>query len=226
LLNGRFEVLVKDGNKLDYGFLFPFGFKVEQKKAEKEKPVKAKDKSSGKIAKEEEKPEPEVKTIPLEEGIKWEGGAETAEELVLEEFEPRPAPPPAKPIRQIDLSKITCLYIEDQIDSQILFKVQMKELKDIKFAVSFEEAIPLFKSYNFDLIVIDMNLSGEYNGLDALKMVHQISGLESTPVIAVSAYVLPGDKEKFISSGFSDFISKPLFREKMIDSINKIFPAE
>jgi CheY-like chemotaxis protein len=223
-LNGRFEVLVKDGNKLDYGFLFPFGFPVEQKKIEKT--VKAKDKSPGKIAKEEEKSGPEVKTIPLEEGVKWEGGTETTEELVLEEFEPQPAPPPSKPSRQIDLSKITCLYIEDQIDSQILFKVQMKDLNDIKFAVSFEEAIPLFKSYNFDLIVIDMNLSGEYNGLDALKMIHQISGFESTPVIAVSAYVLPGDKEKFISSGFSDFISKPLFREKMLDSINKIFPVE
>jgi PAS domain S-box-containing protein len=226
LLNARFEVLVKEGNKLDYGFLFPFGFPVEQKKVEKEKPGKAKDKSAGKTVKEEEKPEPEVKTIPLEEGIKWERGTETTEELVLEEFEPQPAPPPAKPSRQVDLSKITCLYIEDQIDSQILFKVQMKDLNDIKFAVSFEEAIPLFKSYNFDLIVIDMNLSGEYNGLDALKMIHQISGFEATPVIAVSAYVLPGDKEKFISSGFSDFISKPLFREKMIDSINKIFPAE
>ncbi|MGE5810366.1 MAG: PAS domain S-box protein, partial [Ignavibacteria bacterium] len=121
LLNGRFEVLVKDGNKLDYGFLFPFGFPAEQKKIEKEKTFKAKDKSPGKTAKEEEKPEPEVKTIPLEEGIKWEGGTETTEELVLEEFEPQPAPPPSKPSRQIDLSKITCLYIEDQIDSQILF---------------------------------------------------------------------------------------------------------
>ncbi|HVO75505.1 MAG TPA: PAS domain S-box protein [Ignavibacteriaceae bacterium] len=225
LLNGRFEILVKEGNKLDYGFLFPFGFPVEQKKIEKEH-VKAKDKLPGKKAKEDEKHEPEVKTIPLEEGIKWEGGQETAEELVLEEFEPQPEPPPAKPSKQIDLSKITCLYIEDQIDSQILFKVQMKDLNDIKFAVSFEEAIPLFKSYNFDLIVIDMNLSGEYNGLDALKMIHQISGFETTPVIAVSAYVLPGDKEKFISSGFSDFISKPLFREKMIDSVNKIFQPE
>lgn len=226
LLNGRFEVLVKEGNKLDYGFLFPFGFQVE-KKVEKEKPAKTKEKPAGKTVKQEERQEPEVKTLPLEEGIKWEG--ETAsEELVLEEFEPESAtatPPPKPPQKEIDLSKISCLYIEDQIDSQILFKVQMKDLKDIKFAVSFEEAIPLFKSFRFDLIVIDMNLSGEYNGLDALKMVHQLPGFEKTPVIAVSAYVLPGDKEKFINSGFSDFISKPLFREKMLDSINKIFPS-
>jgi CheY-like chemotaxis protein len=218
--------LVKEGNKLDYGFLFPFGFQVE-KKVEKEKPAKTKEKPAGKMVKQEERQEPEVKTLPLEEGIKWEG--ETAsEELVLEEFEPESAtatPPPKPPQKEIDLSKISCLYIEDQIDSQILFKVQMKDLKDIKFAVSFEEAIPLFKSFRFDLIVIDMNLSGEYNGLDALKMVHQLPGFEKTPVIAVSAYVLPGDKEKFINSGFSDFISKPLFREKMLDSINKIFPS-
>ncbi|MEJ2495278.1 MAG: PAS domain S-box protein, partial [Ignavibacteriaceae bacterium] len=41
---------------------------------------------------------------------------------------------------KLDLSGLSCLYIEDQVDSQILFKVQMKGLKNIKYAVSFEEA--------------------------------------------------------------------------------------
>ncbi len=125
--------------------------------------------------------------------------------------------------RELVLSELKCLYIEDQVDSQILFKVQMKELKDIKFAVSFEDALPLLDSHNFDFIVMDINLQGEYNGLDALKIVRKMPAYQNIPIVAVTAYVLPGDKEKFIATGFSDFISKPIFREKMIDSLDKIF---
>jgi len=123
----------------------------------------------------------------------------------------------------LDLSKLNCLYIEDQVDSQILFKVQLKGLKDIQFAPSFEDALPLLDKYSFDFIVIDINLQGEYNGLDALKLIHKMPGYEKTPIVAVTAYVLPGDKEKFIAAGFDDFIAKPIFREKMIDSLQKIF---
>ncbi len=124
---------------------------------------------------------------------------------------------------KIDLSQLRCLYIEDQVDSQILFKVQMKELKEIKFAVSFEEALPLLDSDSFDFIVLDINLQGEYNGLDALKLIQKMPNYENVPIIAVTAYVLPGDKEKFIATGFNDFISKPIFKEKMVDSLTRIF---
>lgn len=124
---------------------------------------------------------------------------------------------------KLDISHLNCLYIEDQVDSQILFKVQMKGLKDIKYAISFEEALPLLDTEQFDFIVMDINLQGEYNGLDALKIIHKMPGYEDLPIIAVTAYVLPGDKEKFIATGFNDFISKPIFREKMIESLEKIF---
>ena len=124
---------------------------------------------------------------------------------------------------KLDTSKLSCLYIEDQVDSQILFKVQMKGLKDIQCAKSFEESVPLLDANKFDFIVMDINLQGEYNGLDALKIIHKMPGLEDIPIIAVTAYVLPGDKEKFIATGFNDFISKPIFREKMIEVLEKIF---
>jgi len=75
----------------------------------------------------------------------------------------------------------------------------------------------------FDFIVIDINLQGEYNGLDALKIIRKMPAYSKTPIMAVTAYVLPGDKEKFISAGFNDFISKPIFREKMIDALERIF---
>ena len=148
---------------------------------------------------------------------------ESAEELVITEQKQFINENPDFKKSKNGISSLRCLYIEDQVDSQILFKVQMKDLKNIQFAASFEEALPLLDSNEFDFIIMDINLQGEYNGLDALKVIHQIPKFQKIPVIAVTAYVLPGDKEKFIATGFTDFISKPIFRDKLVESLNKIF---
>lgn len=121
-----------------------------------------------------------------------------------------------------DVSRLDCLYLEDQIDSQILFKVQMKELKSIEFAPSLEKALPSIKTKKYDFLVLDMNLQGEYNGLDALRIIRKMPGYEYTPIIAVTAYVLPGDKEKFIAAGFNDFISKPIMRDKLLECLKNL----
>ena len=172
-----------------------------------------------KISIPDEKPE-EIES-EFEEKISEEDlyQSEPEEELAIEEepvsrFDKGPS---------LDLSGLTCLYIEDQVDSQILFKVPMKGLKEIRFCASFEEALPVLETQHFDFIVMDINLQGEYNGLDALKIIHRMPGFDHVPIIAVTAYVLPGDKEKFIATGFNDFISKPIFREKMVESLEKIF---
>lgn len=132
---------------------------------------------------------------------------------------------PSKPQKsdKLDLKHFTCLYLEDQVDSQILFKVQMKDLKKIEVANSLEKAFPIIENQKFDFIVMDINLQGEYNGLDALKIIRQLPGYQAVPIIAVTAYVLPGDKEKFIAAGFNDFISKPVLRENLYSTLEKVF---
>jgi len=174
------------------------------------------DSAHAKIEPVEETPITEIINVEEKPEVKQEVEPITEEEISIDET-PEPV------TRKNGISSLRCLYIEDQIDSQILFKVQMKELKNIQFAASFEEALPLLETQKFDFIVMDINLQGEYNGLDALKIIQQMSGFQNIPVIAVTAYVLPGDKEKFIATGFTDFISKPIFREKMLESLNKIF---
>jgi len=126
-------------------------------------------------------------------------------------------------IEQKSFESLSCLYVEDQVDSQILFKVQMKGLKSIEFANSFEKAIPLLQTKKFDFIVMDINLQGEYNGLDALRAIQKMPEYINVPIVAVTAYVLPGDRERFISAGFNDFISKPILRDKLETCLNNIF---
>ena len=246
LLNGKFEVLSK-GDKPDYGFIFHLGFSIVPETMEdsisrtdkeekqfiipKEIPEVKKD-----ITRDEPKPkisEEGFEEVPSsriilnkftfdEQEIDKPEPLGFDEELINLENEIRDIKPFRK-LEKLDLSLMSCLYLEDQIDSQILFKVQMKELKQIKFAVSFEEALPLLDNEQFDFIIIDINLQGEYNGLDALKIIRKMPAYMNIPIIAVTAYVLPGDKEKFVAAGFRDFISKPIFKEKMVDSLERIF---
>ena len=157
-------------------------------------------------------------TIMEQANVGYEGESEPEESDVLIEEKTADAD-----TKKINLSELKCLYIEDQIDSQILFSFQMSELKEIKFASSLEEAIPILENNNFDFILLDINLQGDYNGIDALKYIHKISGFETTPIIAATSYLLPGDKEKFISTGFDDFISKPIFHDNMVMSLSKVF---
>jgi len=217
LLKGEFKILGQLSDKNDYGFVFPVS--IAEVITEEQREVE----SAGTVEKMAEEKEIEIveKPLPLDEEIFEEEEYEAERVIPLSEM--KLSSPPKKIQEHVDLSSLSCLYIEDQVDSQILFKVQMKELKEIKFAVSFEDTLPLLDSIHFDFIVMDINLQGEYNGLDALKIIHKMPGYENIPIIAVTAYVLPGDKEKFIATGFNDFISKPIFREKMIESLEKIF---
>ncbi|MEJ5350244.1 MAG: PAS domain S-box protein [Melioribacteraceae bacterium] len=125
--------------------------------------------------------------------------------------------------KELDLSQLSCLYLEDQIDSQILFKSQMKELKSIEVAPSLEAAMPLLKTKRFDFLIIDINLQGEYNGLDALRIIQKIPGYKNVPMIASTAYMQPGARDNFIAAGFTDFISKPLLKEKIVEILKRIY---
>lgn len=238
LLNGKFEILERENKHSEFALILPLKldvFEVEQSEDtldnQEDEPKVSEEISSHDVEViEDELPitehvveefiieEPKIEQPIIEQKIIEEPEEELTVEQPVEMIQSS-----VTTKRPIDISKYSALYIEDQVDSQILFKVQLKELKEIKFAVSFEEALPLLNSHVFDFIVMDINLQGEYNGLDALKIIHRMPGFEKIPIIAVTAYVLPGDREKFIAAGFHDFISKPIFREKMVEVLEKIF---
>ncbi len=193
LLSAKKEVVMKDSVPYEFALLFPLKFVVVDKEKMEVETVAAK-----KVAETKLKPEK----------------AELKEAAVKAE-------PAVK--KELVVPHLSCLYLEDQVDSQLLFKVQMKDLKSIEFAPSFETALPLLKTRQFDFIVMDINLQGEYNGLDALRIIRKMAGYKDTPVIASTAYLQPGARESFINAGFTEFVSKPLLREKLIDVLKKIF---
>lgn len=193
LLSVKREVTTKDTEPYEYSLLFPLKFVVSDKE------------------------KMEVESV----AVKKEVEVKPKMEKTFEQGVTTPIEPAAK--KELVLSQLACLYLEDQVDSQLLFKVQMKDLKSIEFVPSFEAALPLLKTKKFDFIVMDINLQGEYNGLDALRIIRKMAGYKEIPIIASTAYLQPGARESFINAGFTDFVSKPLLREKVIEVLKTIF---
>jgi len=235
-LDARNEIISKDDKPTEFGIIFPDVLEVEaietedefaKAAKEREELLKAKE-AELKAGKEEVQEKKESEDVKIKEQVTSPASQTPVEKPLTKEETPIIEKEITKPTEKdekkpLNLALLRCLYVEDQIDSQILFKVQMKELQEIEFAKSFEEALPKIKGKEFDFIVMDINLEGEYNGLDALRVIQKLPGYHKKPIIAVTAYVLPGDRDKFIAAGFSDFISKPVLKEKLIDSLEKLF---
>ena len=88
-------------------------------------------------------------------------------------------------------------------------------------AYNCSEAIQKFQRRPYAVILMDIQLPG----MDGIETSRRIRGLERakgqarTPIIAMTAFALAGDKEKSLSAGMDDYISKPFQPDDLIKKI-------
>ena len=108
--------------------------------------------------------------------------------------------------------------IEDNEKNMKLFRAILKLIPDVGI---FEETrgdlgLELIKSGDPDLIILDIQLP-EMSGMDICIELRKIEKFKEIPIIAVTSFAMKGDKERILSAGFNEYISKPIkvkeFRE-------------
>lgn len=111
-------------------------------------------------------------------------------------------------------------------DNEINQKIAASFLKKMGHTVSVAsnglQALDKFNSQKFDLILMDIQMP-EMNGYDATRAIRDLEKIlkTRTPIIALTAHALRGDKEKCIQNGMDDYISKPLFYDDLQTIITK-----
>jgi CheY-like chemotaxis protein len=80
-------------------------------------------------------------------------------------------------------------------------------------------AIEKIKEKKFDLILMDIQMP-VLNGISTLKII-RTEKLTDSPVIAISAYANENDRDYFLSTGFDDFIAKPIRPKNLLETIDK-----
>ncbi len=104
----------------------------------------------------------------------------------------------------------TILYVEDNLDNLNLVK-RILEAAGYQFLGTDNAAdgIMLARRHNPDLILVDINMP-DVDGLTMTQELKADAKFEKTPIIAITANVMRGDRERTLSAGCDDYIQKPI----------------
>lgn len=100
---------------------------------------------------------------------------------------------------------------DDEIGSVFMRNFLSKQQFDVTLAGNGLKALELLKTEFFDLILMDIQMP-VLDGVSATKQIRESEGLSGrhTPIIALTAYALAGDRERFMAAGMDDYLSKPV----------------
>jgi len=121
-----------------------------------------------------------------------------------------------------DSVKKRILVVDNDNTTLMIIDAFLDEYYILDKAINGKEAINLAHLNKYDLILMDINLGKDDDGLTVTKKIKEIKGFRNVPVIAITAYAMVGDREKFIVGGLTDYISKPFLKSDLLNLIMKV----
>ncbi len=110
----------------------------------------------------------------------------------------------------MDMDSPKILYIEDNPENRLLVRrILEAEGYNVVEAVDGPSGLDAAAASPPDLILLDINLP-EMDGYELVGKLRQIPGLAKTPIIALTAYALRGDRERILAAGCDGYIQKPI----------------
>ncbi|MCK9426494.1 MAG: response regulator [Ignavibacteriaceae bacterium] len=114
------------------------------------------------------------------------------------------------------------LYVEDENISQRVVEKFLQGIIKLESAKTGQEALELANKTLYEGFLMDIHLCG-MDGKQVTEELRKLPQYVATTIIAVTAFAMQGDKEKFIEAGFTDYISKPFSRDELVTLIKKHF---
>lgn len=118
------------------------------------------------------------------------------------------------------------LYVEDNPDNRLLVRrILMVEGYTIVEAVDAREGLELARRELPNLILVDMNLP-EMDGYTLTRHLREIPELRHVPIVAMTANVMHGDREKSLEAGCDGYIPKPIDVDLLPEQIARFLRLE
>jgi two-component system cell cycle response regulator DivK len=120
----------------------------------------------------------------------------------------------------------TILYVEDNPENRMLVRrVLQAEGYGFLEAGNAPEAMDIVKTQRPDLILMDINMP-EIDGYTLTSRLKSIRDLENVPIIALTANVMKGDRERTIEAGCDGYIQKPIDVDKLPQQIHNFLKSK
>ena len=118
----------------------------------------------------------------------------------------------------------TIAVVEDNADNRLLLHAFLGDKYKIVEYETGALALEGFRTALPDLVLLDVSLPG-MDGLAVLDHIRADVKLQKLPVIALTAHAMHGDRERFLKSGFNDYVSKPIIDELVLfKAIERFLP--
>ncbi len=117
--------------------------------------------------------------------------------------------------------KGTVLYVEDNPDNRNLIRrVLSADGYDMIEAAKAEQAIEKLETEKIDLILMDINMP-DMDGYTLTAKIKRIEKFAKIPIVAVTANVMRGDREKSLEAGCDGYIQKPIDIDTLTQQIER-----
>ncbi|MCX7833543.1 MAG: PAS domain S-box protein [Ignavibacteria bacterium] len=113
------------------------------------------------------------------------------------------------------------LLVEDNLSNAEIIKIYLQDKFDIIWTKSITETLEKAREEVYDILIIDIDLGNEKDGLEILKELRKISKYKSKPFIAITGYTNFLDRQNLLEAGFTEHIAKPFRKEQLLSIIKK-----
>jgi CheY-like chemotaxis protein len=140
-----------------------------------------------------------------------------------------PSPPPgqtqirhATAQQPVRLNGMKVLMIDDNIVNRRVLRALLDEHEfEFTEAENGQIGLDVMAQTVFDLVLLDIHMP-VLDGVETIKAIRQSEVLHLTPVIALTANAMTGDREKYISLGMDGYVSKPVNYDELMTEINRV----
>jgi signal transduction histidine kinase/CheY-like chemotaxis protein len=134
--------------------------------------------------------------------------------------------PPAPPARNTGLSLRVLLAEDNAVNRTLVVRLLRKHGHTVTLTADGVEAAAAFAPGLFDLVLMDLQMPrlGGLEAAAAIRAREKASG-SHTPIIALTAHALKGDRERCLRAGMDDYLSKPIRGAELIEKLARWAPA-
>lgn len=124
-----------------------------------------------------------------------------------------------EPVPMLDSERPRVLVVDDNESARLLLDRMLRDAFDADIVGSAAEALQQAKAGSYGLVLMDIHLSDESSGVDLMEQFRRLPAYRHTPIVAFTAFALPGDRERFLSAGFDGYLGKPFTKQQLFAAL-------
>lgn len=113
------------------------------------------------------------------------------------------------------------LLVDDSATNRLVAKAMLESVGiEVSVAEDGYAALTICSTERFDAVLMDISMPG-IDGMETTSKLLELTDWNGAPVIALTAYAMPGDRERFLTAGMCDYLEKPIDKLSLLQVVGK-----